>query len=42
LKLKHKKFIFQLHTLEDAKTKIEAELKEAISDIDAVLDRVDD
>jgi chromosome segregation ATPase len=29
-------------TLEDAKTKIEAELKEAISDIDAVLDRVDD
>ena len=30
------------HTLEDAKSKIEAELKEAIDDIDAVLDRVDD
>ncbi len=30
------------HTLEDAKNKIEAELKEAIDDIDAVLDRVDD
>lgn len=29
------------HTLEDAKSKIEAELKEAIDDIDAVLDRVD-
>lgn len=30
------------NTLEDAKSKIEAELKEAIDDIDAVLDRVDD